>query len=437
MNAPAVRIPALLPDAPISPLRPDGPAAGEIRSAVTLAVAAPPCAWAGGERRVLLVDDMPAIHEDFRKVLCPGGSRSAGTPEAAGAAAFDALEDSLFGDPSPAPQPMAGPHAAAAPTPAAEGCGATPAPHRRGPECARCGGFAVDSAYQGQEALAQVEAARREGRPYAMAFVDMRMPPGWDGVQTIEQLWRADPALQVVICTAYTDYAWEDVLARLEPADRLLVLKKPFDAIEVAQLAHTLTAKWAASQAVARHTAELEALVRARTGELEAANERLQHQAFHDPLTGLANRALLHERLAEALGRADRQGDGVGLVYIDLDRFKPVNDQHGHEAGDALLRALARRLQSQTRPGDVVARLGGDEFVLMAAAVSSRAVLQEIAGRLVDSLSEPVRVDGLELQVGASAGLAFSPEDGRDAATLLRVADAAMYRRKPGRVAAG
>jgi len=102
----------------------------------------------------------------------------------------------------------------------------------------------MESAYQGEEALAKVLHAQQLGRPYAVAFVDMRMPPGWDGVETITRLWVADPDLQVVICTAYSDYSWEEILRQLGKRNSLAVLKKPFDNIEVAQLCETLTRKW-------------------------------------------------------------------------------------------------------------------------------------------------------------------------------------------------
>ncbi|NML45126.1 response regulator [Ramlibacter sp. G-1-2-2] len=181
-------------------------------------------------RRVLVVDDMPAMHHDFRKSLVAGRSD----------AALDQLEATLFGE----------------------------APAANDAE-----GFDVDSAYQGKEALEKVATAMREGRPYALAFVDMRMPPGWDGVETIERLWQVDPQLQVVICTAYSDHAWEDVLQRLDVQDRLLVIKKPFDMIEVAQLARTLTVKWDLAQDALHHLGELEATVQKRTHELQVAKE--------------------------------------------------------------------------------------------------------------------------------------------------------------------
>lgn len=367
---------------------------------------------AGG--RILLVDDMASIHEDFRKILLPTAAKQ-------GADALDAFEQMLF-------DAEARPAAAAA------------------------AGFTVDSAYQGRDALQMLLDAQAAGQPYAMAFVDMRMPPGWDGVETVEHLWRADPALQVVICTAYSDYAWDDVLDRLRAHERLLILKKPFDTIEVRQLAHTLTAKWAASRFIARHTEALEAEVRRRTAELEQANARLReeleerqraqarlaeqadqirHLAFHDRLTGLANRALLYDRLAHALAVSERQGSPVGLMFLDLDHFKPVNDTLGHAAGDALLQAVAQRLSGLIREGDTAARIGGDEFVLVFENLSRPDDLATLAQRLLDALARPVRLGPHSVgQTGGSIGIACAPRDGRSVDELMRHADLAMYAAK-------
>ena len=187
--------------------------------------------------RVLVIDDNPSIHTDIRKILCPEISQ--------GAAALDALEAELLGSGTLAPT-----RAAAS--------------------------FAVDSAYQGREGLAHVQQAVDRGQPYAMAFVDVRMPPGWDGIETTLELWKVAPDLQIVICTAYSDYSWDEMLAKLGSSDRLVVLKKPFDTIEVLQLANALTAKWSLLQESRAHAAELGRRVRARTAELEAANTALQ-----------------------------------------------------------------------------------------------------------------------------------------------------------------
>jgi signal transduction histidine kinase len=152
-------------------------------------------------RRILVVDDNRSIHEDFRKILQPDSE----------AQSLDEARASLFGS-----EPL----------------------------LKALVQFDLDYADQGQSALALVQLARLEGRPYAMAFVDMRMPPGWDGLETIEHLWAADPEIQTVICTAYTDHSWDDIIQRLGHDDRLLILQKPFSSIEVSQLAASLTRKW-------------------------------------------------------------------------------------------------------------------------------------------------------------------------------------------------
>ena len=135
----------------------------------------------------------------------------------------------------------------------------------------------LDSAYQGAEALDKVKASLEAELPYAMAFIDMRMPPGWDGVETVEKLWQVDPALQIVICTAYSDYSWTEVLTKLEVCDRLLILKKPFDAIEVYQLASTLTTKWTLAKQASFKMDTLEQAVETRTRELSDANLIVQN----------------------------------------------------------------------------------------------------------------------------------------------------------------
>jgi signal transduction histidine kinase/AmiR/NasT family two-component response regulator len=184
-------------------------------------------------RRLLVIDDNPAIHEDFRRILAVGSPT---------ADALDSAEAALFGD-----------------TPAG-GAQLT---------------FTIDSAFQGQEGLEKVRQALAAGQPYALAFVDVRMPPGWDGVETIRRLWEVDAALQVVICTAYSDHSWEDIIATVGHSDSLLILKKPFDNIEVLQLAHALTKKWALTQQARNRLQELDHLVSERTRDLQFANQQL------------------------------------------------------------------------------------------------------------------------------------------------------------------
>jgi diguanylate cyclase (GGDEF)-like protein len=161
----------------------------------------------------------------------------------------------------------------------------------------------------------------------------------------------------------------------------------------------------------------------------------ITHQALHDQLTGLANRVRFTTELREAVGQA-RDGERItGLFYLDLDNFKPVNDELGHEAGDQLLVAVAQRLRSCTRSGDVVARLGGDEFAVLLADVTE-ADVERVAARLVKGFEEPFELAGRRVSVAASIGRSTYPADAPDADSLLRAADAAMFARKRGRCAA-
>lgn len=192
-------------------------------------------------RRILIVDDNAAIHGDFKKIL---------GAQATDSVALAASEEALFGDePSEAKPSSAGQT------------------------------YELAFALQGQDALAAVEAGRKAALPFAVAFVDMRMPPGWDGVETIQRLWQAEPDLQVVVCTAFSDYTWPEMVEKLGRTDRLLILKKPFDAVEVAQLAASLTEKWNTLMNERAHLedvrrAELQA--RAYASSLETVNRALE-----------------------------------------------------------------------------------------------------------------------------------------------------------------
>jgi len=187
--------------------------------------------------KVLVVDDNHAIHADFAKILTRH-------PAAVG---LDDLERRALGVTSPSD-------------------------HMDFPI------YEIESAFQGAEAVARVQKAVSTEQHYALAFVDMRMPPGWDGLQTIEKLWSVDPSLQVVICSAYSDYDWDEVLGRLNRPDKLLVIKKPFEAVEVLQCANALAGKWHSEQKLRKHLASLEETIRARTASLEASNEQLREQ---------------------------------------------------------------------------------------------------------------------------------------------------------------
>ena len=188
----------------------------------------------GRNRRVLVIDDNRSIHGDFRKILCPAPSTTA---------AMDATEAAVFGIPISRVQATQ---------------------------------FEVSSAYQGEEGMMLVKKALEAGQPYAVAFVDVRMPPGWDGVQTTQKIWEVDPDIQIVLCTAYSDYSWGEMFEKLGQRDGLLILKKPFDPVEAVQLAHALTEKWWLHQESRQKMEELETRVAARTQQLQQTNQDLR-----------------------------------------------------------------------------------------------------------------------------------------------------------------
>ena len=343
-----------------------------------------------GAPRLLVIDDNVAIHQDFLKVL---GS----TPEKAAENEFLAAEAALFGEPV---------------------------------EVSERPTFTIDSAHQGQEGVEKVRQALEEGHPYSMAFVDMRMPPGWDGLETIEHLWAVDPHIQVVICSAQADYDWMDVVQRLGHSDQLLVLRKPFEPIEVLQCANSLTSKWRNERIIRAQVASLERDVSVRTQGLEAATRQLRHLATHDALTGLPNRVLLDDRIAQALTHAHRERHSFAVMLCDLDRFKLINDSLGHHAGDHLLQEVARRLTNVVRDVDTVARLGADEFIIVLSPLTSRKDAEVVAQRVIGAMQPAVEIAGITIHASLSIGIAFYPDDGSSVETLIAHADAAMFAAK-------
>lgn len=168
------------------------------------------------------------------------------------------------------------------------------------------------------------------------------------------------------------------------------------------------------------------------TTEIKRAEQALAHQAMHDSLTGLANRYLLKDRLGQALVRMERAPNRLAVFFVDLDRFKDVNDTYGHEVGDSVLVEVARRLERAGRRTDTVARLGGDEFVVLCDRVPTADDVQQIADRIVHAMAEPFEVGTLTLRLSASVGAVVTDDPGAGASSLLRNADSAMYRAKEG-----
>lgn len=229
--------------------------------------------------RVLIVDDNEAIHEDFRKILDQSKGRRASLAEA---------EEFLFGNSAGSSGQMT---------------------------------YQLESAYQGQEALTLVKKSLDEDTPYALAFIDIRMPPGWDGLETLQKVWEVDPQLQIVLCTAYSDYSLEDIIKVVGHTDNLVILKKPFDTIEVKQLTNALTKKWELMQHMRSRLEDLDKLVYTRTQELEQANAKLTQEAGERTL---AERALATEK---QLLDVTLQSISDAVVTTDLDgRILFIND---------------------------------------------------------------------------------------------------------------
>jgi diguanylate cyclase (GGDEF)-like protein len=182
--------------------------------------------------------------------------------------------------------------------------------------------------------------------------------------------------------------------------------------------------------ALAQNVQKMQGQIKRQLTELQTSQAQLEHLASHDVLTGLPNRRLFQDRLEHALARAQRSGESFALLFIDLDKFKGINDRWGHEAGDAVLKFTALRLATMTRKADTVARMGGDEFVILLNNPASRGQIVTIAEKLLDSLRSPMQVHGQEIQVGFSVGISQYPEDGTSAMTLMARADQAMYEMK-------
>lgn len=332
-------------------------------------------------RRVLIVDDSLSIHEDFHKILMPSQNL-----------ALSQVEDQLFGSVPPRPLQV----------------------------------FSLDSAFQGREALAMVESALARDTPYAMAFIDMRMPPGWDGLETIEQLWKVDPDLQIALCTAYSDYSWETMAERLAFGDQLLILKKPFDSLEIRQMASALTWKWQMTQDARHKLDDLQRTIEERVAELL----KVSHLLHYDTLTGLPSSALLGDRLGQAMARARRYGQQLAVMFLGLDRFKRINNALGYPAGDELLKKIAHNLQHGMRESDSVFRYGSDEFVVLLHDQEPPPQVRSVAEKLLATVSQPHDVAGHDLRVTASLGISLYPEDGQDALSLIKKAEMAMRNSK-------
>ena len=370
-------------------------------------------------RHILVVDDNKVIHNDFLKILQPQVE-----PDV-----VSRTRAALFGESS---------------------------------HVTRRDSYQVDCVDQGEAAVMLARRAREEGQPYAVAFVDMRMPPGWDGLETIERLWEEDTELQVVICTAISDRPWEEITERIGQNDKLLILQKPFNSIEVLQLATALCRKWDLAHEVAGQLDELNKQVDKRTAELQGANERLTHTnadlirivadlevaqaeilrqndalerlASRDPLTGCFNRRAFYAQFEQAFAESREHNTELCCLMVDIDHFKRVNDQFGHAVGDQAIQAVAGCLSAGLRLTDTVGRYGGEEFCLM----FPRTTLAE-APDLAERLRTQIEAEAGErvraasrLVITVSCGISSTALGARTPLELIDQADKALYAAKEG-----
>ncbi|MFO1406729.1 MAG: EAL domain-containing protein [Steroidobacteraceae bacterium] len=329
--------------------------------------------------RILVVDDEPAVLDAYRRVLDPA-------PASTTNAALDELRTKLFLS------------------------GGSPALLSRAPSAART--YDVTCCTGAEAAVDAVRAASAAHRPYALVFLDMRMPPGPDGLWAAERIREIDQQADIVICTAYSDVDPAVIAGRVPPADRLFYLHKPFHPNEVRQMAAALCAR-------------------------RSASDR-QAAADVDRVTGLQTRARFVERLKDAVRSAHPSGERMAVMCLDLDNFRRINDVLGHVAGDTALRQIARQLPDVLRvaTGDPVGRghefahLGGDQFVVLVRGIRDDDAAARVAKCLAGPLLTGADAGDTQVALTASVGVALFPSDSAEDDALLRQAGIAMHAAK-------
>jgi len=335
-------------------------------------------------RRILIVDDNADIHNDFRKILGNTGKRSQ--------ANLSSIEQQLFaGDPEPDDEPEL--------TAAIE--------------------YNLDFAFQGEDAVRMVVDSLEKDEPYALVFMDVRMPPGIDGIETIKRIWQRHDHIEVVICTAFSDYSFDGILDKLGRSDRLLFLTKPFDSIAVKQMAQSLTHKWNLAETKRQNVARLEAEIAQR----KASEARLQHMINHDELTGLANRNRLATALEEHISRAREEARRFALFFIELERFDEVIDTLGYQIGDKLFIEIADRLRTRFNEHGELFRLDEAELAILVPSMTSVAQTTTIAESLRKSFETSFDLGELSIDVSSRIGIVIYPDHGTSGDMLMRYAD--------------
>lgn len=360
----------------------------------------------GVNRRILIVDDNEDIHKDFHKILGSSKKKVARLQ-------LDALESQLFAEDDHEEESTS------------EGI--------KNPDTGipRANSiydveYEIDSAYQGLDGVELVRTALNQGRPYALIFMDVRMPPGIDGIETIARIWEISNNVEIVICTAFSDYSHEQILEKLGSTDRLLFLNKPFDSIVVKQMALSLTRKWTLHEDARRHVVRL----RDEINQRKESESQLHHLIHHDTLTGLGNRNQMQIDLSRAIDEARYDHTRFALFFIDLDRFKEVNDTLGYHNGDKLLFEVGRRLSEKFDRYGSIFRHGGDEFAILMPKLDSLTSIERFANELQLVFEPHFEIDGLSIEVQPSIGIVIYPDNGCNIDMLMRHADITLVNAK-------
>lgn len=329
--------------------------------------------------RILIIDDNLAIHHDFKAILsCKKKNDEI----------LDEMDEKLFGE-------------------------------NHHENVALLPQFEIDSAMQGEEGCELIRAALQQNKPYALAFIDIRMPPGIDGIETIKKILTMDQKIQLVICTAYYDYSWQKIIEKLTQYKNILIFKKPFDHLEVRQLAIALTQKWQRSRAALQNSPMFEKQVKnsAETGKFEKQE---------DLLTRLPSKAFFDYFLEEAIHYAEHNMFLFSVLRIDIDKITVVNATHVLSAKNELSSQLFDRISKQLRHRDLLTQLSEGKFGVVLMNFNFSQDVRRTAERILTAFKEPFMVEANQISVLVSIGVSFFPIDAKFPDDLVHKAEAAM-----------
>lgn len=290
----------------------------------------------------------------------------------------------------------------------------------------------INAATDIEKALDHAHKTLDKKTPYALIFIDIDILKLEHAEKLIQKIQTHNKTTQIIIYISHPDTDWEKVINDTHTTDNVLLLIRPFNPLVLRQLTLTLFQKWQLMQEVARQREPLEKIIEQRTACLKNLLAEVEYRAMHDPLTDLPNRMLLLDRMKQSISQAKRYQTSFYTLFIDLDRFKLINDKLSHEAGDTLLKILAKRLKKVTREADTIARLGGDEFILMVLSepIQNHQSIVRVASKTLRAINSLVRIKHHRISMTASIGISVYPEDGNNPEELLRNADLTMYHAK-------